>query len=420
MSEQIIVGGINESLITGLGNLRYNRIAGGMAWTSVEIRTHAVIPTAGYFKNFRIVLSAAPGVGKSWTFMLRKNIGNTTITFTISGTSTTMADVINKVRCAPGDTICFKVTCDTNANPTVYVYWSIVFVPDNLRENIILGGAGTASAAAVNYLAMANGGTWGGAGLYGMAPIKGVLKKLYVIINVAPGLAASGKSWTFGTRSDDTPSAISALVFETATTGNDTANTSAVVQLNRLDFTCTPSVAAPDAFLYFNYGIVYELEEEGYSVVMGNATNTLTVTTYFPITSATSNATENLVYRGVQPCRLSNFCVRNNRAPGVGESWTYTIRKNGTDTTLVSVVLSGAARQGADNLNFVNCAMDDAVNGVATPSAAALSAYINTGLVLYVDPTRTLINNLGLGHGSRIPHADNGIGLKRHPRSRAH
>lgn len=69
--------------------------------------------------------------------------------------------------------------------------------------------------------------------------------------------------------------------------------------------------------------------------------------------------------------QLSNFYVECQNAPGIGQSMTYTIRKNGADTGLTLTFSGGSQRSGLINGPAVSFAAGDTISFSATPSAVA-------------------------------------------------
>jgi len=72
---------------------------------------------------------------------------------------------------------------------------------------------------------------------------------------------------------------------------------------------------------------------------------------------------------------LRNLHLKTSIAPGVGESVTFTVRKNGVDTGIV-VAISGASQVGSDLTNAVSFLAGDviSVKGVATAGVSVITA----------------------------------------------
>lgn len=83
----------------------------------------------GHIKNFAVKISGAPGAGKSYTFTVRVNDADSTITCAVSGASDTEAeDATHEVTVTKGNRINLKIV--PAGTPTVvYGWWAIQYVP---------------------------------------------------------------------------------------------------------------------------------------------------------------------------------------------------------------------------------------------------------------------------------------------------
>lgn len=145
----IIFEGANprESLILGYGHTfpsviiaDYNFCNGGENW-GLETQKWQVVSTPGSIKNLHVLLTAAPGVGASYTLTLRVNGVSTALTCTVAGAATTCSDLVNSVVVAAGDRITLE--CSPTNNPAAASpRWGMTFVADTDGECLILGGTG--------------------------------------------------------------------------------------------------------------------------------------------------------------------------------------------------------------------------------------------------------------------------------------
>lgn len=83
---------------------KYHPITTFSTWQTNEYNAEQLTP-ACVVKNFRILLTAAPGTGKSWTFRIRKNRANTDLTISVYGSNTTGVNNSNLVTCSAADRI---------------------------------------------------------------------------------------------------------------------------------------------------------------------------------------------------------------------------------------------------------------------------------------------------------------------------
>ena len=88
----------------------------GLGGTSIETNATTIIPLDCTISHFYVNLSTAPGVGKSYTFTIRKNGVNTFISVPISGdTVISGSDTINTATFKSGDT--FTIISVPNDTP---------------------------------------------------------------------------------------------------------------------------------------------------------------------------------------------------------------------------------------------------------------------------------------------------------------
>ena len=86
------------------------------------------MPIAGTMTNLFIRLDAAPSGTKSYTFTVRKNGADTSLTATITGAATSGSNVVNSVSYSSGDTISVKAS-PTSAPTAGAMKWTATIVP---------------------------------------------------------------------------------------------------------------------------------------------------------------------------------------------------------------------------------------------------------------------------------------------------
>lgn len=88
-----------------------------------------------------------------------------------------------------------------------------------------------------------------------------------------------------------------------------------------------------------------------------------------------SSTTEANVQLPMSPAggMFTRFSVRSGLAAGIGESYTYTVRKNGIDTTITATIAGATATQASDFAHSFNWTTNDliSIHVVATGGAAA-------------------------------------------------
>ena len=238
-----------ESPILSLGSTAsttgtvYASLGSYSAWDAGENLRSVVFPTNGAISNMYVDLSTAPGVGKSHTITLVKNGTPTSQTCTVSDTATTCTDLTNAVTFAPGDTASIQQT-PTGTPAGGNVRMGHRFVPTIPGESVMLANAGNHSAAATRYQftgsLITNQATE--STTYSIAPIAFTWKDLYIDFDVAPG---TGNSRSMVARIGAASQTLTAVVSDTATTANDTANDVSVAAGDLMDWMTVP-VSTPD------------------------------------------------------------------------------------------------------------------------------------------------------------------------------
>lgn len=122
--ESLILGGSPDDL--SAADTEYNQLMIGWllrSWIGTESQRYQ-LGQACTLRKLYIVLSGAPGAGKSYTFTVRE-AGDTAITVTIADAATTGNDIVNTHLVADGDEVALK--CVPAGTPDVRdAYWGLV------------------------------------------------------------------------------------------------------------------------------------------------------------------------------------------------------------------------------------------------------------------------------------------------------
>lgn len=199
---------------------------GGAGSSGTEAYTHAPMPCDGTFRTMRAMMTNAPGAGKSMTFTLRVNGGDTALECVIQNAMTQNSDISSDVHVSRGDMVNWQATpAGTPAYPGV-CYVSCVFVPDTADQQVLLGVAGDGLAsAATEYNKLTDGMvncTWSGTDNRFQGVRTMDMHDLIVVLTAAPGV---GKTRSFTLMVNGAPSALVATVSGTDTEGEDITNT---------------------------------------------------------------------------------------------------------------------------------------------------------------------------------------------------
>ena len=250
-------------MFTGTNAKESNLFSGGYTSTSLTYYFHAfggltgeasgteadayqVIPTAGTLRDLYISLDVDPGTSPdAYSFTLRKNGVNQSLTVTITADNKTGNDVSNTVSVSPGDYI--DIMCVPLNSPATacYVNLSMTFVADVDGESLILGGTyDDLSASATEYNALLTSvanDLWSAteSANQDLGQVC-VLRKLYVKLS---GTAGSAKGYTFSVRKNSASPAGTLSVSITGasdTTGNDVSNSVSVANGDVLNLMVAP------------------------------------------------------------------------------------------------------------------------------------------------------------------------------------
>lgn len=366
--DQVIIGGYPDLLNNGA--TEYTWVTGGSTWGTDEPQMRQLVSTAGIIGKLLVKLDGSPGAGKTWTFTLMLNGGITGLTCAISGSETEGSNTTTGIIVAAGAAISIRATSSgtpTNRKAT----WSLVFSGDTDKESLFLGWVTT------NKSAVRFGGI---AGLFvsstdeddyvQVIPTAGKIKNLYVEMNQAPGSGAEAYRYTL--RLNKADSSLTTTITGEATTGNDTSNEITVVAGDTVGLRVEP-LNSPSNTTNARYGMTFVADTDGESCVLGgsfpspstSATNYQTVTT----SGLAWEVTEVNVRQLVRACRLNKLYVLVGRAPGTGNSWGITVRKNEVSTAL-TVTVSGTDTTGNNVADVASIATGDYVTIEIVPTSS--------------------------------------------------
>jgi hypothetical protein len=194
-------------------------------WSATESDRQIIVPTAGTISGLYSLVSAVPGVGKSWQQTLMVNGAATSLQATIADTAITANDAVNSVAVVAGDTITIR-SVPTGGPTSSNQAFSVLFTPVIDGESFFGFGHSVAPPTNIAYeqpLGLGNN-AWAGSGSESarpMAPGPYTVTKMYVKINTAPG---AGTSRTFTLRKAATSTALTVTIANANTTANVSAN----------------------------------------------------------------------------------------------------------------------------------------------------------------------------------------------------
>lgn len=208
-------------------------------------------------------------------------------------------------------------------------------------------------------------------------PVSGILQNLYIDQKAtAPG---TGKSVTYTVYKNGIATSLSCTVSDTNTTASDTNASHVVVYApgDTLSLQATPNGTPATSDFLFSA----EQVQVGQSVLTGSAdTSSSTASAYASlqaggwITSTPSCGTI-LPTSGI----FKNLQIALSVAPGVGKSYTYTLVKNGVDSSIV-VTISDNATTGNDSAHSLAVAAGDELYWRCDPSGTPTNTRPHVGI----------------------------------------
>lgn len=359
-----------------------------LGFRNSESNVLTVMPVAATLSKFSISLSAAPGVGNSYTFTIRKSGGNTSLTITISGTATTGSDTVDSASFSPGDTV--SISCVPSGTPASAVVTFSTFCTTSAGFPVLQHSNAALSTTATQYTS-AMGGNGSSATVSTEAaaamivPVAGVLSNLYAVLSASPGTSKSYAVTVMhnGVATTLTTGAISG----SNTTGNDTTHSINVAAGDTISIQTTPSGTPTSAL--FETGMLFTPTTNGQSWIgFGNSNVPSASANNFEFPMGVGNnswtSTESQRQQGLPQLGLIGLFAQLGTAPGTGNSRTVTVRKNGASTAL-AVTISGSNTTGNTTGNVV-FSSGDLISMMASISGtpAADTGGVAWGIGLYM------------------------------------
>ena len=274
--QQILAG--NSTNMDGV-NTTFLSMQGGIAHAQATTApiVYAVMPCAGTFSMLHAMTPAGgPGAGESYQINLYVNGANSALQCSISGTAIVGTDYVNEVTVAAGDLVCIR------AEPIINVLvqaraltYSMRFAPAEFGKSVLLyGSSGALSTTAARYINPYGQGNAAPATTETTAdvdlPAGVTLDALYVDFTTAPDNGAGTDTYTVRTRINAANNGPVAVVSETATTANDSTNSTVSAAGDMLSVSATPA-NTPAAPGNVHLGVLMSMDviSEGFVDVSG-------------------------------------------------------------------------------------------------------------------------------------------------------
>lgn len=392
------VGGMTQVIFAGVsGNtstsaVRYSSLNGGLGWSSDSTYGHQSISTAGTISSLRVYLTAAPGAGKSYTFVVTKATVAQALSVTVNDAETTDSDLVNTVAVVAGDYVGFKCT-PAGTPAAAQVRWTCLFTSSTNNESLVLCSTWFYSSASTQFYPVSFAGAYSGntteSPAWQVIPTSGTLKNLYVkLTDGNPGGGTKAFTLTLRINGDSPAGTMSVTIADVATTGSDLVNTVAVVAGDYVDFqlVCTDTPNSRIAAI----GMCFVATTNGESLVLGTNRNAATVSAqlYAHAQAGKDNlawtTTEANVNQLGQACVLRSLYVRLGATPGNFNTHATMLRKNNDVTTLTCTV-TGPATTASDTTHSVTITNGDLLDFQDTVSSGT-TVTVHWGMVCYVTP----------------------------------
>jgi hypothetical protein len=298
---------------------RYIGIDGHYVHNATEANVQMYVPMAGTFRNLRIKLIAAPGGGGTYSYTLRVNGANSSLSVAIADPATSGSDVANDVSVSAGDLVCISVVPSSSPSVTDAVSFVLEFEADAGTDTFI--GTTHANLTTLNAIQPLHG-EYGASWDYDwassiVAPRPITINALYVKLSVAPG---AGTSRTFTIYKDGAPTAATVTISGTDTSGSITGLSVSVSAGNKIYLYSTRSGAVAASIGYISTSYTPDNADEFLVGDVGNFSNLVAGATLKTAISDVSTTS------GANPSQLLNddykviaIAYGSNVAQGAGE-----------------------------------------------------------------------------------------------------
>ena len=372
----------------------------GTSIGTTEAFRQVISPSAGNFRNMRVLLSADPSNGagvQSVTVALRVAGSSSALSCTISEGSTTCTDS-DTVAVTAGQTLGYIVT-GTNTPTASNVEVTIEYV-DGIAQSHMqnFGAAGDLSATANTYMNLAVSSFSATENNVQLPmPTSGTITALYVALTGSPNNGGGTQSyittvWKNGSAPAGT---LTCTISEAGTTCNDTANSVTFVAGDTIsvevDPVNTPTVRS------IKGGLAFNLDREGEFIIACGTDGVMsaTATQYKGINGGGSwNATESVVDQASNTFLVSAIYVELSADPDLGldlQTYDFTIRDDASSTGCTCQVASGATTCNATCDSTV--VVDSQMSVEQVPTTLPTAVVGNVGILAFNNPRRIIYIN---------------------------
>lgn len=345
------LGSISNDGYAGFGRAAYQDTG--------DERFATLAPSAGAIHSLRAEISgAAVGAGEDWTFTLYKNGSPTDLTCTIGEAETSASDTTNRVTVAAGDYL--TIFCDETGSLTNDV--AITAIYESVYQPMF--GYGFASTAYYGEVQNARYNSSGDVEAATVFPCSGTLQNFYLrapsvnstdeeITVTLREFDASAGTWsdvqaftlnynTDGSTKSDTSTTISVTAGKAYQWKFEDTSTASVPSISYCSISCELAPDTPGDIIITGYSDQF-FSDPGYLSAMGGEQDD----------STGSSALQANVQVPTSGTARDLYVVLEAAPGGSGDSYTFTLMKNGSTTSLAATV-TDPSRTGSDTSNTVS------------------------------------------------------------------
>lgn len=372
---------------TGPSNsaVRYGLMSAGHqqgSWTGTLAIANQPIAQAGTISSIRAVFPAAITTGQYDLALMVNSVA----VLTGSITSGTTLNIAGPVSVAAGDVVCWRVTPTGTPPAQTVVQISCIFTATTTGKSVLFAMQATGTAAQYLALGCANATTRTALNTAIPMPTAGVIDKMYVAVQTAPGV---GNTRVYTLYKNGSPTALTVTVADAATSGSMTGGAvsfAAGDTVNiRLEITGTP--ASTQANLGLDWSPTIDGESLLFSAFASAQSGTNIRYSNLNGSALGTIATETDTYNNAPAAlTLRKMYAVTDVAPNTGKSRTVAVRLGGA-TQALSVAISGASVSGNDTTNSVSVAQDNLLNLISTPAGTPdANTFLGVSMVAFIAP----------------------------------
>jgi hypothetical protein len=396
--------------MSGLTSSNISPFGGMWGLASAEIQCHCPWPSAGAIRHVRIKLATAPGLGKTWTFVVRQapagttTFADTAITFSIVDTAIQGEDLTHSITVAPGDLLTLQWTASVGITGSSFAALSFEFESSTTNESgythppgalhtagTRIGGLFWSDYSTSTQDVWTDSATHPVAAVENVLPCDGVITSMLFHVNQSPGGGTAGWEsaiYLNGVKQDGTGATVDTRVTHQGSGLDSSASFSLPVVTGDAVYVEVTALNTPASFLLGQIAVTFVADTNGESIVGGvhlNSSITGSVRYMYAnnqgLTSATE--TERLLVGNATSFTLAKLRADCVTAPGTGASRAFQIRKNQAATALEAVV-SGTNTTGSDMTDTVRIDSADTFGMEITPTNTPADSYVKWSAVLTV------------------------------------